>query len=146
VKALSFWQPWGWLVVSGLKDVDNRPRGTKYRGPLLVHASKRWDSEGERWLYINACRGRIPVMDYAMRHDQRIVYGALIGIVDVVDCVTQHPSPWFCGPNGLVLRDAVKFEKPFPFKGQLGLFDVPDELADQIMSSNGVENVDRIEI
>ena len=146
MKALSFWQPWGWLVVSGLKDVDNRPRGTKHGGPLLVHASKKWDSEGERWLYINACRGRIPVMDYAMRHDQRIVYGALIGIVDVVDCVTQHTSPWFCGPNGLVLRDAVKFETPFPFKGQLGLFDVPDGLADQIMNANGVESVDKIEI
>lgn len=136
MKALSFWQPWGWLVVSGLKDVDNRPRGTKYRGPLLVHASKRWDSEGERWLYINACKGRIPVKEYPMRHDQRIVYGSIIGIVSVVDCVTQHPSPWFCGPNGLVVRDPVKFVEPFAFKGQLGLFDVPDELAKQIMSAN----------
>jgi hypothetical protein len=71
-----------------------------------------------------------------MRHDRRIVYGAIIGIVDVVDCVTQHPSPWFCGPNGLVLRDPVKFVEPFAFKGQLGLFDVPDELAKQIMSAN----------
>lgn len=139
MRCLSFWQPWGWLVVSGLKDVDNRPRGTKYRGPLLVHASKKWDTEGERWLYINACKGRIPLVEYPMRHDQRIVYGAIIGLVEVVDCVTQHKSPWFCGPNGLVVRNASQFEKPFPFKGQLGLFDVPDTVVKQILWKNMVE-------
>ncbi len=145
MKALSFWQPWGWLVVEGLKDVDNRPKPTKHRGPLLVHASKRWDSAGWNWLYVSACKGRIPAIGYPGRHDERIVYGALIGMVDVVDCVTQHPSPWFCGPNGLVVKNPVKFEKPFPYKGQLGLFDVPDELAKEMMNANGVWSVDEID-
>ena len=38
LPALSVRQPWAWLIVSGLKDVENRPRRTHYRGSLLIHA------------------------------------------------------------------------------------------------------------
>jgi len=53
--------------------------------------------------------------------------GGVIGRAQLVDCVTNHDSPWFAGKFGFVLQDA----KPLPFlpyKGQLGFFDVPDEL------------------
>ena len=31
--------------------------------------------------------------------------GAIIGEVDIVDCVTKSTSPWFEGPFGFVLRN-----------------------------------------
>ena len=43
MKALSIKQPWAWLIVNGFKDVENRTWRTKYRGPLLIHASKAKD-------------------------------------------------------------------------------------------------------
>ena len=136
MKALSFTQPWAWLVVSGLKPVDNRPRGTKYRGPLLVHASKKWDSEGERWIRFGIGTHKLPISWLPQRQDPVIRYGEIIGMVEVVDCVRWHASPWFCGPNGLVLRNAVKFKKPFPYKGQLGLFDVAETVVRQLLLEN----------
>jgi len=41
-----------------------------------------------------------------------------------MDCVTSSRSKWFFGPYGFVLKNPVEFEKPIPFKGKLGLFEV----------------------
>lgn len=53
--------------------------------------------------------------------------GGIIGLVDVVGCVMEHDSPWFFGRFGILLVNPrpVHF---IPFKGLLGLFNVPDEL------------------
>lgn len=123
MKALSLKQPWAWLVFHG-KDIENRKWPTKYRGPLLIHASKGWDSDGERWLYINVCKGNIPIKEIPMRHDPRIKYGAIIGKVVVADCVNNSSSPWFFGPYGFVLGNPIEFDKPIPCKGMLGFFEV----------------------
>jgi hypothetical protein len=48
MKCLSLWQPWASLLVSGLKKVETRKRTsevTRHRGPLLIHAAKKWDVE-----------------------------------------------------------------------------------------------------
>jgi len=53
LPALSVRQPWAWLIVSGLKDIENRPRPTHYRGPLLIHAGLSLEScneENVAWL------------------------------------------------------------------------------------------------
>lgn len=41
MKALSIKQPWAHLIVSGVKDVENRSWKTNYRGRIFVHASKQ---------------------------------------------------------------------------------------------------------
>lgn len=47
--------------------------------------------------------------------------GGIIGKAWIDRCVTDHLSPWFFGPYGLVMRHAstVPFQ---PLKGQLGIF------------------------
>ena len=52
VRALSLWQPWATLIADGLKRYETRRWGTSYRGPLLIHAAKRADSQfaDELWL------------------------------------------------------------------------------------------------
>src|SRR4051812_47163896 len=39
MKAISLLQPWAYLCVIGAKQFETRSWGTKYRGPLLIHAS-----------------------------------------------------------------------------------------------------------
>ena len=34
--------------------------------------------------------------------------GGIVGVVDVIDCVTSHSSPWFAGAYGLVLANPRK--------------------------------------
>jgi hypothetical protein len=39
-RALSFRQPWLWMVLEGLKPIENREQWMYHRGPIILHASK----------------------------------------------------------------------------------------------------------
>lgn len=108
MKALTIRQPWAALIVAGFKDIENRTWTTKYRGPLLIHVSSTEWSELSRIVG----RGR-----------KKELYSKAIGIVDLVDVVESHPSPWFEGPYGLVLANPRPI-KHVPMAGKLGLFEV----------------------
>lgn len=45
IKALSLWQPWASAIALGLKKVETRSWSTPYRGPLVIHAAKKWTGE-----------------------------------------------------------------------------------------------------
>ena len=45
MKAITIWQPYATLIVIGAKRFETRGWGTDYRGPLIIHAAKRWDDE-----------------------------------------------------------------------------------------------------
>jgi hypothetical protein len=126
MKALSFKQPWGWLVFHG-KDIDNRKWRTNYRGRIIVHASKSWDNGGMRWLleHKEILHSEVWMSEMmAICASGKMPYGALIGEVDIVDCVVDSCSPWFFGKYGFVLSNPVLYEKPIPYKGSLGLFNI----------------------
>ena len=42
MKALSVTQPWATLIATGQKQIETRSWGTRYRGPLYIHAAKRF--------------------------------------------------------------------------------------------------------
>jgi hypothetical protein len=111
-RAISIQQPWAWLIVHGWKDVENRTRRARYRGPLLIHAGKKFDHEAVRWV-----REQFPEITLPSAFER----GGIVGRVEVVDCVRVSSSRWFTGPFGLVLaqREPLPF---YPCRGQLGLF------------------------
>ena len=41
MKAITIWQPWASLLVSGRKRYETRSWATSYRGPIAIHAAKR---------------------------------------------------------------------------------------------------------
>lgn len=41
MRAISMWQPHGSLLTTGAKPFETRGWATKFRGPVLIHASKR---------------------------------------------------------------------------------------------------------
>jgi hypothetical protein len=43
MKVLTIKNPWAYLIVYCGKDIENRTWETKYRGPLLIHASRSMD-------------------------------------------------------------------------------------------------------
>lgn len=117
MKALSIRQPWAWLIMRGIKDVENRNWKCNYRGPLLIHASKTWDPNGFDFISDR--------MDEYVPSKEYHSYGRIIGVVDMVDCVDVCESKWFFGPWGFVFENPRIYEKPVPHRGRLGLFDVP---------------------
>lgn len=125
MKALSVKQPWAWLLVNGHKDIENRVWRTNLRGKVLIHAGQKFDDEFNPD-YVPTVEGLPPwrAPEYQL--------GGIVGMVEIVDCVESHESPWFFGPFGFVIGKA----RPLPFypvRGQLQFFDVeyPRELIER---------------
>lgn len=110
--ALTIRQPWASLIVRGGKDIENRTWPTRFRGPVLIHASKKHDA-GEMLAYkaLKESRGFQAVWSGPALKWGEVPCGAVIGVADIVDCVTESASPWFTGPYGFVLANA----RPLPF-------------------------------
>lgn len=123
MKALSIQQPWAWAILNG-KPLENRTWFTPYRGPFLIHTGKKFDHEGYRWIKEHAyslfALKEIPLKE-------SFFLGGFVGRSNIINCVSNHPSLFFFGPYGFVLKDSQPI--PFiPYPGKLGFFDVPDDL------------------
>jgi len=51
-------------------------------------------------------------------------FGAILGIVDLVDCVERSRSKWFHGPYGWVMENPRAVRRPFPCRGNRSLWDL----------------------
>jgi hypothetical protein len=127
MKALTLQPEWARLVAMpdgpGAKRCENRAWPTAHRGLLAIHAGQ-------------------PV-------------GAVVAVARLIDCVAfeRHDSgapvpgewrarhPWFAqdphahGPWVWVLVDVRVLLWPVPCKGQLKLWDLPDDVAAQVLAS-----------
>lgn len=119
MKALSIRQPWAWLICAGYKDIENKNWPTKFRGRIYVHAGLARDVSA-----INYARGKVSPDILQDIIAGRYHCGAIIGEVDIVDCVTKSASPWFEGKYGFVLSRPTLYDKPIPYKGKLSFFEV----------------------
>ena len=128
MKALSVRAPWWWAILHG-KPVENRDWPTSFRGRFYLHASKFWkrDDIACDWEDVEYMAEEddinIPTPDWQI---MRGFGGYIVGSVEIVDCVTEHPSAFFVGKFGFVLRNPIIKSSLFPVKGALGFFDVPD--------------------
>jgi len=63
-------------------------------------------------------------------NDNDLPRGAIVGSVNLsgVAEAGDTTSPWFEGPYGFKMEDAVEFEDPIQCRGQLGIRDVSDSL------------------
>lgn len=123
MKALSIRQPWAWMILHAGKDIENREWPTRFRGRVLIHASKgmtrdEWDGAWDFALF-----GSTGADANLAPHFDAIERGGIVGSVEIIDCVTHSDSPWFMGIYGFVMRNPIVL--PFhPCRGALGFFDV----------------------
>jgi hypothetical protein len=121
--ALSVKQPWALLIVAGYKNVENRSWPTKFRGRIYIHASTSKGDMGPEiadWILRRLDKDKADAFSGMMR---RPVFGAIIGEVDIVDCVQNHPSKWsIAGQYQWVLDRPAYYVQPIPCRGALGLF------------------------
>jgi ASCH domain-containing protein len=116
MKILSIRKPWAYLITRGSKNIENRSWPTNYRGPVLIHASLKIDKQ--------LC------VDHGL-DPTKLETGGVVGVAEIVDCVTTHRSRWFEGPYGFVLKNrrGLRFVR---WTGALGLRDAPKRLLDRI--------------
>jgi len=141
MKAISIKQPWASLIIEGIKDIENRTWKTSFRGTVLVHATAKTagiPSElltNEQWDSLHYCI-ESPFWMFELMAG-RYTNSAIIGTVDIVDCVVNHPNIWAEKTDyenfnedpvyyNWVLSNPVKFDEPMlNVKGKLSLWDYP---------------------
>jgi hypothetical protein len=148
--AISLWQPWASLWVSGRKVHETRHWRTSYRGWLIVHAGKRFDeapSSGDP-----LCR--LLIAEFGPNWATDLPRGALVGLVHLVDCVptrslvgdvafTEDDS--LCGDfsegrYAWRANDFRKLQRPMAYRGAQGFF----RIAPNIFSAANIDPPIRI--
>jgi hypothetical protein len=113
MKAISLRQPWASMIASGEKKIETRKWFTKYRGDILIVASKSPKIPG------------LPV-------------GKALCIARLIDCRKMTKADEavarceiYPGAFAWVLDD-IRPIKPFEVKGQLGIYEVEYEYDDRV--------------
>lgn len=133
MPAITLWQPWASLWCSPAKLHETRGWHTTRKGWLLVHAAKR-KLDNESASELDA------IMDkYFDQHwGLEIPFGALVGMVNLVDCVPTNNfaaayddtedgqcGDFFPGRYAWRRGEFRRFARPIPYRGAQGFFNVP---------------------
>jgi hypothetical protein len=128
IKALSFKQPFAWLIANGYLLVDDRSWGTQYRGPILIHASKGLYEEYYQHIKSHT---DVPIPD-----KDKLQYGGVVGIARLVLCskpdelpagISREQRAHFGGVHqeyyGFLFAQATPLPL-MPCAGKLGIFEI----------------------
>ena len=122
MKALTIKEPWASLIIEEYKKYEFRSWKTKYRGKILIHAGLSVEKD---------------MIQRFKDYDISIKPGYIIGEATLTDCILVDENfnkelraidPIVYGRSNHVetyawkLEDIVKYEKPIPCKGKLGLW------------------------
>jgi len=121
-RVLTIRQPWAWAIIHGGKDVENRTWRTSFRGPLLIHAGSAFEVDGYERVKGLAVQAPPPAGEFT--------HGAIIGVVDLVDCVQDSDSAWAAdGQWHWCLRNPRPLDQAVACQGKLGLWRPPPGVA-----------------
>jgi len=136
MKAISLWEPWATMMALNFKNNETRHWYTSYRGPLLIHAAKKVLSKKHQAGLDEACLTFSGFSPFAYP----LNYGHIVCKVDLMFCekITPNNVPvneieqvlgdYTPGRYMWITNNLLKFEKPIPWKGSQGFFEVPDEI------------------
>lgn len=144
MKAITLWQPWASLIVTGAKKIETRSWYTHYRGPLAIHAAQTWNQELSAMLSLWHIQGGLaPLVGEPLDltgsswpgvKEEHLPRGFIISTCNLVDCVPtdsmtqkqiefeQYFGDFTPGRYGWILED-VKSVGPIPAKGKQGLWE-----------------------
>lgn len=139
MKAISLWQPWSSAIALGYKVHETRHWTTRHRGPIAIHAAKRWTTDEREW-----CEHFAMVLG-----DPRLLdppRGAIIAVADLVSVKSSEalaplvsPTDFMLGNYGPErygwrLEDVVALTTPIAYTGRQGIFEVPDDIIEAALA------------
>jgi hypothetical protein len=141
MKAISIWQPWASLIVSGYKKFETRNWKTSHRGKLIIHAAKRKPKKEE----LEAIAQNTGL---TFSLDKDFFLGKALAIVDLIDChlmtdeLIEQQSKlelscgnWQKGRYAWQLQLSAEFNEPIPAQGKQQLWDFPS-FYDSLLEEN----------
>lgn len=132
MKAYTVYQPYAFATVAGLKHYETRPRRTNIRGRVAVHAGKKRIKGDSVYMAMLSMAHEDEVACHTCIVSSPEVYGAVVGTVEIVDCVPVEEimhtltererllGDFSPGRFAWVLQNPVMFDKPIPARGQQG--------------------------
>jgi activating signal cointegrator 1 len=141
VKAISLWQPWATLVVTGAKRIETRGWETLVRGELAIHAAQHWNRA------LAALCLKEPFAR-ALRGTGTMPFGAVIGVVTlsgiepvdaILDISEQERAFGNYEPGRFAwLLDNIRaLPRPVPCRGHQQLFILEPRVEAQIREQLG---------
>jgi len=136
MKAISLLQPWATLVILGVKTIETRNWGTRYRGPILIHASQGKSGS----IFMNEPPFKKYISDF-----KKLPFGAIIGKVILKDVVRVETleltdeminrltmeekafGDYSEGRYAWILEDHQQFKIPIPARGTLSIWEYAEE-------------------
>ncbi len=125
MTALSFWQPYAWLIVNGHADVDSRtwaPPAKRLGTRIAVHASKRKLTRAEFKYFLEMMN------DLKIKKHPRDIadfdYGKVVGTVIISEVKKNSKSYWAVSGYFHWLLKNPKKMRPIAVKGKMGWFPV----------------------
>lgn len=136
MKALSVWQPWASLIVSGKKRIETRPwpAPSSVRGQRIAIAStkvmraEQRKAVAEQSFRANYAQTGLPpleelpmacVLGTVLVDTCREIDSALLELIDEQECAFGWYEP---GRFAWLLRDPEPFDRPVPVRGGQGLW------------------------
>ncbi len=164
MKVLSMWQPWATLVALGAKKIETRSWRTDYRGPIAIHAAKKWDASladiCRRSPHKEALAAYLAWFDskndirggYRRLPDYGLPFGMIVAVADLSDCLETLSlfRPGFDrAPNCIemafgdysadryawMLKNIRRLREPLPWAGSRGLRDLPHAIVTYLDSA-----------
>lgn len=127
MKILTIKEPWASLIINGYKKYEFRSWKTKYRGKILIHASKGVDKENINYFssfglnykpsyvlgeaYLDDCIEVTKDFEDKLLKENAKVYGKTLG---------RKGYAWH-------LKDIKIYDKPYQVKGNLGIWNYYNE-------------------
>lgn len=129
IKVLTVKQPWAYLIVDNIKDVENRTWQTKYRGELYIHTSKN-SFDFLALDYIKNIDNLLYqyVVDYFGIRNNKITkhmeqFGSIIGKTNIINILDNSYSVWAMKDSyHWMLKNSSRIS-PIPCKGKLNIWE-----------------------
>lgn len=140
MKCISLWQPWATLMALGAKKNETRSWETMYRGPLAIHAAKKWNGELQSLCFTEPYQSTLREAIGGIGR-LRFPFGCIVAVVRLHACIRigERNAPpadsnefafgdYTPGRFAWCTDSLQRLAEPIPFKGAQGLFEVPDHL------------------
>lgn len=154
MRALSLWQPWASGIALGAKRIETRSWSTPYRGPIAIHAAKRWSGEQARAAlrmaeddraFREAHSGREGLVSpAAFVEGHSWPRGCVVAVAELTACVpadgidvADREGRWgdfTPGRFGWVLEKVQPLVRPYPLVGRQGLWTLSQEERDAVLA------------
>lgn len=147
MKALTLHQPWASAIAWGVKRIETRGWATSYRGPIAIHAGKRWTrDEVAKGRSLLATLRASPLGEVPETLPELCPLGVVVAVAVLVDCREMDGAwideqtdmelewgGWAPGRFGWVLENVHALARTYEMRGRQGLWNVSEPDAVEIM-------------